>query len=230
VAIYRENVGFGTEVVMVSELVAGFYRYIMEWRFAPDGTIRPRYGFGAVENACVCAPHTHHVYWRFDFDIVTPNNKIFQVERGRKFLTPITTEAAIFRKYQTNRSFLIQNSTGDEAYQITPNVTDGMVTDARGVLTNTFGAGDFWFLRFKGTADSPEEIDDPNPNTADLNLSFRATLEPWVNGESLVNQDAVVWYGAHDYHAEEADRNGFGRPEVIQGKHVVGPDLRPVRW
>ena len=228
VAIYRQNVGLGSEVVMVSEMNAGHYRYIMEWRFADDGTIRPRYGFGSVVNGCTCAPRTHHVYWRFDFDIVTPVNKIFQVERGRKFLKPVATESAIFRSYQLKRGFLIQNSTGDEAYQITPNSNDGMVTNAQGALTDTFGEGDFWFLRFKGTADSPEEIDDPNPTVPDANLSTKAALAPWVNSESLVNQDAVVWYAAHQFRVDDASRPA--NPEVLQGKHVVGPDLRPVRW
>ncbi len=231
VAIYQQNVGFGNEVVMVSEMEAGWYRYIMEWRFAVDGTIRPRYGFGGVTDRCVCFSHTHHVYWRFDFDIVNPTNKVFQVERGRKFLKPVTTEAAIFRKYQTNRGFLIQNSSGDEAYQITPNLTDGTVTNAEGILTDIFGAGDFWLLQYKGTAGAPEEIDDPNPNDPNPSIAYRATLAPWVNNESLVNQDVVVWYGAHDYHDEgNEDRIGSGRPEVLQGSHVAGPDLRPVRW
>lgn len=230
VAIYRQSVGFGNEVVMVTEMNAGWYRYIMEWRFALDGTIRPRYGYSSVENACVCSPRTHHVYWRFDFDIVNPNNKIFQVERGRKFLKPVTTEAAIFRSYQTNRGFLIQNSTGDEAYQLTPNLTDGSVTNAAGVLTDTFGAGDFWLLRFKGTADAPDEIDDPNPNDPEPNIAYRAALDPWVNGESLTNQDVVVWYAAHVYRVDGASRSESAKPEVLQGKYVAGPNLRPVRW
>ncbi len=224
VAIYRQNVGMGNEIVMVSELNAGWYRYIMEWRFATDGTIRPRYGFGSIENSCVCAPRTHHAYWRFDFDIVNPSNKIFQVERGRKFLRPVTTEAMILRDYAFNRGFLIQNSTGDEAYQITPNLTDGSVTNATGILTDTFGKGDFWFLRFKGTAGEPDEINDPN-QLPDVS----ANIDPWLNGESLVNQDIVVWYSAHQYRVDQASR-AAGKPEVLQGNHVIGPDLRPVRW
>ncbi len=229
VAIYRQNVGFGTEVVMVTEMVAGWYRYIMEWRFAPDGTIRPRYGFGSITNSCVCAPRNHHVYWRFDFDVVNPINKVFKVERGRKFLTPITTEAAIFRKFNLNRGLLIQNSTGDEAYQITPNLADGTAGNAAGVLTDAFGAGDFWVMRFKGTANEPEEIDDPNPlGATDPNQAFAANLAPWINGESVANQDIVVWYGAHQFRDDEASRSAS--PEVLQGRHIVGPDLRPVRW
>ncbi|MFN3329842.1 MAG: hypothetical protein ACK419_02835, partial [Pyrinomonadaceae bacterium] len=221
VAIYRQDVGYGEEVVLVTEMNAGWYRYIMEWRFAPNGTIRPRYGFASVTNSCVCRPRTHHVYWRFDFDIVQPNNKIFQVERGRKFMKQILTEAAIFRQYQLNRSFLIQNANGDEAYIITPGLNDGSVADRFGNLTDTFGAGDFWLLRFKGTADSPFELDDPNTSAA-------ANLAPWVDGESLDNQDIVVWYGAHQYRVD--DTSFSERSNVISGVHVIGPTIRPVRW
>ena len=225
VAIYQQDVGNGTEVVMVSEMNAGWYRYIMEWRFATDGTIRPRYGYGSVENACVCVPRTHHVYWRFDFDVVSPSNKIMQVERGRKFLRPVKTEAEIFRNYAFNRSFLIQNANGDEAYQITPNLTDGKVTGTGETLIDTFGKGDFWFMRFKGTGQNAEEIDDPN-----VYPDVSANLSQWINGESLVNEDVVVWYAAHQYRVDQSSRPGPEKPEVLQGKHIVGPDLRPVLW
>lgn len=221
VAVYQQDVGNGKEIVLVTEMNAGWYRYVMEWRFAPDGTIRPRYGFASTTNGCVCNPRNHHVYWRFDFDIVNPSNKIFKIERGRKFQTPIAVEAAIFRNNQLKRGFLIQNATGDEAYQITPSLNDGSVTDSAGVLTDAFGAGDFWLMRYKGTAAAPDELDDPNTDQG-------ANLAPWINGESLVNQDVVVWYSAHQYRVDDASR--AEKPEVINGIHVVGPDLRPVRW
>ncbi len=222
VAIYQQDVGNGKEVVMVTEMNAGWYRYVMEWRFAPDGTIRPRYGFGSTTNGCVCNPRNHHVYWRFDFDVVNPANKVFKLERGRKFQTPVATELAIFRDTQLKRGFLIQNATGDEAYQITPSLNDGSVTNALGVLNDAYGAGDFWLMQYKGTAASPSELDDPNTNTA-------ANLAPWINNESLVNQDVVLWYSAHQYRADDTSRNPES-PNVINGIHVVGPDLRPVRW
>ena len=37
----------GQEVVLVSELEAGWYRYVSEWRLHADGTIRPRFAFDA---------------------------------------------------------------------------------------------------------------------------------------------------------------------------------------
>ena len=235
VAIYRQN----NETVMVSEMEAGWYRYIMEWRFADDGTIRPRYGFGATNNSCVCSRHNHHVYWRFDFDIVNPTNKVFQVERGRKFLKPITTEMTGFKSVQTNRSLLIQNSTGDEAYMLVPNITDGdaIFKYTETGVTTDFGRNDFWVLRYKnvvGGSDFQNEIDDGWTSiggSCTTNGGACINITPFVNNESVLNQDVVVWYGAHFVHADGANlMNPDRSPSILSGTHVVGPDIRPVRW
>jgi hypothetical protein len=66
----------GQEAVLVSELQAGWYRYISQWRFHANGTIRPRFGFSAANNPCTCKDHHHHVYWRLDFDIRTAGNNV----------------------------------------------------------------------------------------------------------------------------------------------------------
>ncbi len=225
VAIYQQDIGFGIELVLVTEMNAGWYRYIMEWRFAADGTIRPRYGFGSVSNNCVCAKRDHHVYWRFDFDVVNPENKVSRVERGRRFLTPITMESKIFRSYQTNKALLIQNSSGDEAYELVPNITDEEAYfKYENGGTETFGAGDLWVLRFAGTASVPGELDDPNTTNA-------ANLDPWVSGQAIGNNDVVVWYGAHQFRSDGSSLTNFDRSGlVLNGVHTVGPDLRSVRW
>ncbi len=226
VAIYTQNTQYGPEVVLVTELQAGWYRYINEWRFATDGTIRPRYGFGATNNSCVCDAHNHHAYWRFDFDIVQANNKVFRVERGRKFLQPLLTELTDTKNPATNRSILIQNSNGNEAYAIVPGRLDGAV--------DTFGVSDFWVLRYKnvvgGTA-VQNEIDDGETCVNCTNTSGPIRISPFITGESVVDQDLVVWYGAHFIHNDGANLLDPNRsPEVISGAHVLGPDLRPVRW
>ncbi|MEP7148679.1 MAG: hypothetical protein ABI857_07325 [Acidobacteriota bacterium] len=224
VAIYTQNTQFGPEVVLVTELQAGWYRYIMEWRFATDGTIRPRYGFGATFNSCTCDVHNHHAYWRFDLDIVQPNNKVFQVERGRKFLQPLAIELRRNKNAGTNRSLLVQNASGDEAYVLVPGRLDGAV--------DTFGVDDFWVLRYKevigGTA-LQNEIDDGFNQTTSPNSFIQ--INPFVNGESIVGQDVVLWYGGHFLHNDGSNLLDPNRsPEVISGSHVIGPDLRPVRW
>ena len=128
-----------------------------------------------------------------------------------------------FKSTQKNRSFLIQNALGDEAYQLVPGTNDGAVLDDTGNLVDSFGGGDFWLTRFQGTAAAPLEIDDPNTTAA-------ANLSPWVNGESLDAQDVVIWYAAHQVRSDSSSRSTPASPEVINGAHVVGPTLRPVRW
>ncbi|HVF46745.1 MAG TPA: hypothetical protein VNA17_04195, partial [Pyrinomonadaceae bacterium] len=221
VAVYQQVIDGVNELVLVTEMEAGWYRYIMEWRFGADGIIRPRYGFGSTTSSCVCVGRDHHVYWRLDFDVVSPVNRIFQVERGRKFMRPIATEAAIFRNYATNRGFVIQSG-GNEAYSIFPGITDGSVADAAGNVLDPFGGGDFWLMQFKGTAGAPIELNDPNVGTV------AATLGPFINGESIAGQDVVVWYGAHQRRIDDASRPGT--PEILAGKHVVGPEIRPIQW
>ncbi len=225
VAVYTQN----NEVVLVSEMQAGWYRYIMEWRFASDGTIRPRFGFGATNDSCVCYVHNHHVYWRFDFDIVNPTNKVFQVERGRKFLQPVTTEMTRLRNYQTNRSLLIQNSTGNEAYMLVPSVLDG--------TADTFGRSDFWVLRYKNVLNGTpfqNEIDDGYSFTGGTCTTTGGScinIDQFIDGESVVDQDVVVWYGAHFIHSDGANLLDPNRsPTILSNSHVVGPDIRPVRW
>jgi hypothetical protein len=224
VAVYT----LGTETVLTTELEAGWYRYIMEWRFDNNGTIRPRFGYGATDNSCVCFVHTHHNYWRFDFDIVQPNNNVYQVERGRRFLRPLDTEAIIPRNYQTNRSLLIQNAAGNEAYLLTPNLSDGVVNSA----SDPFPSGDFWVFQYKnvvgGTA-LQNELDDGFNSTTSSQAFIK--IDPFANGESVANQDVVVWYGASFIHADGANLLHPSRGgEVITGSHVVGPDILPVRW
>jgi Cu2+-containing amine oxidase len=204
---------------------AGWYRYIAEYRFATDGTIRPRFGFGGVQDNCICITHHHHVYWRFDFDVVSPTNRVYQMERGRKFLQPITTEINRDKNIATNRRIVVQNSNGNEAYVLIPNVFDGTVSP--------FAVNDFWILRYKnvpGGTPVQNEIDD-GVDAFVANPSVNINITPYVNGESLVNQDVVVWYGAHFDHTDGANAfNSLRSPKVLTGDHVVGPDLRPIRW
>lgn len=219
VAIYTQ----GDETVLVSELEAGWYRYIMEWRLANDGTIRPRFGFGATDNSCVCFAHNHHVYWRLDFDVVTPNNNVYISERGKKFLLPQATEFKLLRNYATNRRLIVQNASGNEGYIVNPNPTDGKA--------DTFGVSDMWVLQYKSTGGNPTQLED-GITCVTCSTAF-IQIDPFINGEAVANQDVVVWYGAHFLHNDQANLfrpNRDGSVDTLSGNHVVGPDLKPVQW
>jgi hypothetical protein len=202
VAIYRQ----GQEVVVVSEMEAGWYRYISRWRFHDDGTIRPRFGFSAVDSSCVCEIHHHHVYWRFDLDIGTAQDNMV-----REFNSPpivgssnwhaFQFEAKRRRNPRRSRRWQVRNSQTGDAYDLIPGANDGVADD--------FGRGDVWILRYNNN-----EIDD---GVVAIGPPYEADIDRFVNGEEVRSQDVVVWYAAHFSHDVHEDVG-----------HVVGPVLRPV--
>jgi hypothetical protein len=205
------------EVVFVSEMEAGWYRYVSQWRLGMNGTIRPRFGFAAVESQCVCNVHHHHVYWRFDFDIRTAGNN-----RVREFNDPPLFGGSKWhdklfeirrpRDFARKRRWRIVNTVSGEAYDIVPQTEDGAAASAP---DRPFGRGDVWILRYRGS-----EIDDGSVATGP---PYEADIDRWVNGEAVNNHDVVIWYGAHFTHDVSHD-------DPAQHGHIVGPDLKPVNW
>lgn len=210
IAYYTE----GDAVVLVSEMSAGWYRYVSEWRFHADGTIQPRFGMGAVQNGCTCNGHVHHVYWRFDFDIDTPSpNRILET-RGHDFNAfPIPFEAKRFRNVKSlNETWIVDNPKTGDGYKIVSGSNDG---SANG---DAYARGDLWFLAYNAS-----EMDDANVHT-----NTQANIDAFVSNQKLNNADVVVWYAGHINH----NRGMFNRlhPHSISGALVTGPDLIPLRW
>ena len=207
VAIYVD----GQDVVLVSELSAGWYRYISEWRLRSDGTIRPRWGFGATDNPCTCNEHIHHVYWRFDFDIRTAWNNTVQEHNDPPIISGSNWHTKSYeirrpRDASHDRYWRISNAGTGEAYDLVPGANDG--------ASDAYGLGDLWVLRYHGN-----ELDDGQGFTTDPSLSI-AKLDKFRSpAESVVGQDVVLWYAAHFRH-DLAHEAGDWR----------GPLLRPVNW
>jgi hypothetical protein len=207
VAIYVD----GSEVVLVSEMQAGWYRYISEWRLHANGTIRPRFGFAGTENPCTCDLHTHHAYWRLDFDIRTPGHNVVEEFNDPPIVGGSNWHAKQFeirrpRDAAHKRRWRVRNTMSGEAYEITPGAHDGSST--------AYGVGDLWVLRYH-----PGELDDGQDFTTDPNLS-RAHLERFMSPpESVSDTDVVVWYAGHYVH-----------DAGVEVGHRVGPDLIPRGW
>lgn len=207
----------GLEAVLVSEMEAGWYRYVSEWRFHADGTIKPRFGFTAVKSSCVCNVHHHHAYWRFDFDIGTAGNNLVR-EFNDPPIIPNTNwhdknfEIRRPRDPAHKRKWRVLNKGTGDAYDIVPGAHDGIATASPDW---PYPRGDVWILRYRGS-----EIDD---GAVAVGPPYEAGLDAWVNGEAINGQDVVVWYGAHFTHDVSHEKPGeFG--------HIVGPDLKLVKW
>jgi hypothetical protein len=210
IAYYTE----GDAVVLVSEMSAGWYRYISEWRFHADGTIQPRFGMGAVANSCTCNGHVHHVYWRFDFDIDSPSPNRILDTHGHDFNAfSIPFEAKRYRNTKlAHETWIVDNSKTGDAYKIVSGSNDGYATG------DAYARGDLWFLAY-----SASEMDDANVHT-----NTQANIDAFVGVQKLNNADVVVWYAGHINH----NRGMFNihHPHSISGALVTGPDLIPLRW
>jgi hypothetical protein len=205
----------GQEVVLVSEIQAGWYRYASEWRLHADGTLRPRFGFDAVADSCTCNAHVHHAYWRFDFTVQTSgNNLIFEhndppLQPGTNVWQPQPFEIKRLRDPAHQRRWRVQHADSGRGYTIIPGANDGT---AKG---DTYAKGDVWLLRYRRG-----QIDD-SP-LADGHTEIQ--IDKYLNSESIHRQDVVVWYGAHFTHDASHEDAGAGHG------HIVGPDLVPHDW
>lgn len=215
VAVYQD----GAEVVLVSELEAGWYRYITRWHFGIDGTVRPEFGFDGVDNSCVCFTHHHHVYWRFDLDVAEAGkNRITQYDTAF-FGTPVLVEGKAFRDYERNRHWLIENINTGDAFKLVAGADD------RTAAGDAYGKYDLVFLRFKsGSTNLTNEYDDGINTTGPNNT--QANLDQFINSESLDGQDVVIWYGAHFAHRVSQRKDG----ELPEHNSTLGPTFTPVRW
>ena len=211
IAYYTE----GDAVVLVSEMSAGWYRYVSEWRFHADGTIQPRFGMGAVANSCTCNGHVHHVYWRFDFDIDAPSPNRVLDTRGHDFNAfAIPFEAKRYRNVKlAHETWIVDNPKTGDSYKIVSGSNDGSATG------DAYARGDLWFLSY-----STSEMDDASTHGS----STQANIDAFVNNQKLNNGDVVVWYAGHINH----NRGMFNihHPHSISGALVTGPDLIPLRW
>ncbi len=198
----------GEEIVISSQLEAGPYRYVNEWRLAADGTIRPRLGCSAASNAVTCKPHVHHAYWRLDFDILAPGSNVVREFndppiRGETRWHFMRFEVKRPRDAAHGRYWLVRHDRDSRDYSIVPGPDDGTADD--------FGGGDVWVLAY-----SPDEMDDGQGFTTDPALA-RAGLDRYISGEGVHSKDVVVWYGVHVGHPGTAGER-------------VGPDLVPGHW
>ncbi|MFZ0157831.1 MAG: hypothetical protein WAL50_02285 [Kineosporiaceae bacterium] len=200
------------ELRIVSEVQAGWYRYMSDWRLRDDGTIAPRFGFAGTRNPRTCMRHQHHVYWRLDFDIDGAGNDVVE-ERGlslpgRPLWWRLVRETKRKRTLFARRWRVLDARTG-RGYRINPGSADG--------TADGYGVADLWFLRYRWT-----ELDDGVSVVGGTPTDTQCRLDQYLTGESIDGTDVVIWYAGHFVHDEE-------HPSPHQG-HIVGPELRPINW
>ena len=195
---------YGTELVLTSHSEAGWYRYRMKWHFYADGRVWPEFSFASVSAACTESDHRHHAYWRFDFDLdATPRNDVVREHRGGA-AQRFTTEASRILGGPSDDTFWsVTDAASGVGYEIVPGEEDLRLQ------ADVFSKTDALVLRYK-----LDEIDDGL--TARTGCTF--AFEPFVDNETLEDQDVVFWYRSGALHTG-------GSPFECD---IIGPTLRPV--
>jgi len=200
----------GTSLKLTSQCEAGWYRYIPEWEFFPDGRIEARFAATSIDATCVAFDHEHHAYFRLDFDVngsagnfvdeVLPGGGLQRVVLERSF-TDISPARSQWRVGGPGSPYVVE---------VSRNAGDGAAGDPPGVPNGTgFAVADGWLLTY-----NVNEISDYQ------NLSIcQANLNSFVNNQLVNGGDVVLWVRAGALHEGEADG---------QAAHcgIMGPTIR----
>lgn len=189
-------------LILTTQMAAGWYRYIQTWTFHLDGTIEPRLGFTVVDHPCAARPHTHHGYWRFDFDIDGPSDDRFRERNKILFFGKWRSRSVeTDRVRRHGRRWRVLDASG-RGYEIRPRPQDG--------VADTWADADVWLLRYHGN-----ELDDGGATFGPMGDAIH--LAPYLNGESIDRRDVVLWYRAGHRH------EGMPSCGVMEG-----PTLKPI--
>jgi hypothetical protein len=180
-------------LVLTSQLQAGWYRYMMKWTFFLDGRIHPQMGFSAVAtSSCLNYAHTHHNYWRFDFDIDGAGGDRVYEERQASLQSNIwdnppgvaLTQEALRQTNNPGLAWIVMDGATGLGYRVSPGPGDEVPADS-------FAVGDVWALRYNAS-----QIDDAGQSGPACAIKFNNFL----NGEKLHDQDVVLWYRGGSHH------------------------------
>lgn len=222
----------GELLELASHSQIGSRNYSLRWRLYENGIIEPaiglsgelpivdasaaQYGWPAMKTGKIATGFTDHALWRLDFDIDTShaNDMVEEITstpstdrlRKTKAITSLNTETGRSFDPETKRFWRVRDGTlsnggvGQLSYELVPNRYD----HSRANSSNEgWLAQDVFFTRYQAC----EQHAAHNPTS-----SCGSNLSQFVNGESLNQQDVVVWYKQSYHHlprSEDSNRIGM---------------------
>lgn len=226
----------GESLSLFSVSHVGAYNYIPNWTFFDDGTIDigmgatgklQRYGpssdseYGWRINQSsnpIGISHLHNYFWRLDFDLAdgVDDDVVEEIEfraedsTGRtreKYVTPFLAEASSSVNNARQRFWRVKdkdtfNGEGAEiSYDILPLETGHKDT---GPSFEPFTFNDIYITRQR----TCEKYASHNPSDGG-SCSANEDLSDFVDGETLVNRDLVVWFGITFHHVPRDEDESF---------------------
>jgi hypothetical protein len=225
-------------VTLMTQIHSEWYRYIQKWILKSDGTIEAQFGFTAADHKCTKQAHTHHAYWRLDFDIEGPparpgerrppagfddvieefNNPPLKGAAGN--WVTYKSEIARLRDPATDRKWRIRDAKSGRGYEVVPTPSLGNMGPiaAPDIADKDWAMADVWALRCRTDRRGRElELDDGGARSTQM--GNRVQLHHYIDGENIAGQDVLLWYRAGFRHAE-------GHGEGI-GYGIVRVTLKP---
>ncbi|WP_299871019.1 Ig-like domain-containing protein [uncultured Cocleimonas sp.] len=213
------NVVSANNLSLFSVSPVGAYYYIPTWRFMDDGTIEPWIGatgalqrFGSNQSRGwklgdnrVGIAHLHNFFWKLDFDlngshlddVVEELNFPLVNNKRLRTITAFTTEAARKVNPDTMRHWRIKDKSLKNANDHSASF-DILINETGhqdiGPASEPFTHNDFYVTKQK----NEEKFASHNPSGA-------SNLAEFANGESILNNDIVVWAGVTFYHMPRSE-------------------------
>ena len=193
----------------------GKYKITERWIFQANGVILPQFWSSGISKPY---NHTHHTYWRMDFDIDNWDKNLVLEHINSSWSPPdvgygagwrpIRVEAKLAKNRQHSNYWAIIDKTTGRGYFIYPGPYDG--------FADNFASGDLWVMRYNGVEEQRQALHQGN-STADQ-------LELYLNGEGVDGADVVIWYCSQLTHLASPDH---ADPDEW---HVSGPILVPCQF
>jgi len=226
------EVRYGEVLALFSVSHVGAYNYVPEWRFFDDGTIEPSMGatgrlqrYTSSEDygwpvrtgtSPVGVSHLHNYYWRLDFDLDGGDDDRFEELEfvagagGTRELrsTQFTTEAARSINASTQRFWRVfdagtQSGSGRAiSYDIVPLETGHRDV---GPTFEPWTFNDIYATNYRAC----ERFISHNPADTAGGCVSNGDVSDFVNGESIVNNDLVVWFGLTFHHTPRDEDEAF---------------------
>ncbi|MEB8431348.1 putative Ig domain-containing protein [Cocleimonas sp. KMM 6892] len=213
------NTANGYYLSLFSVSPVGAYYYIPTWKFFDNGKIEPWMGatgalqrFGTDDSTGwlladnrVGIAHLHNFFWKLDFDLNKTylddaveeiNFNLVNGKRERSII-PFSTEAARKVNPETMRHWRVRDKSAknENGHSISYDVIlSEMGHQDIGPASEPFTHNDFFVT-----------TQNDNERFASHNTSGGANLDEFVNGESIVDNDIVVWAGVTFYHMPRSE-------------------------
>ncbi len=220
------NVKQGHAIQIESRSTIGTASYIVRWRFFDDGTVHPQVGLagelpiiGSNSSRGWDLDNTGRVgvafnttyFWRLDFDLDSNgSNEVveeFEVTPSANRLTKslsvsvMSTEDSRSTSADLKRSWRIRDEAGTNnadgrpiSYHLEPlHIAHSYV----GASGDTWAQDDIHITRYNAC----ERLFFDNPTTGGCG----SDITQFVNGESIVSQDLVIWYKLNYHHVPRSE-------------------------